>query len=70
MRGDISETVEILPLNHPEALLPAITICPTYGVAYNSTKLKVKGWKWCSTKFEHIKLGLQIILYKKWELVR
>ena len=44
MEGNISDAVEVLPLSHPDASFPAITICPTYGAAYNKSHLKVMYW--------------------------
>jgi len=37
---NIADAVEVLPLSHPDATFPAITICPTYGAAYNKSHLK------------------------------
>ena len=46
LEGNIADAVEVLPLSNPKATFPAITICPTYGAAYNSSQLKVK---YCKT---------------------
>ena len=40
--GNIHDAVVMLPLSNPVTTFPAITICPTYNAAYNSSKLKVK----------------------------
>ena len=39
--GRHSYKVEVLPLSHPLAILPRISICPTQSDAYNTTRLRV-----------------------------